>query len=65
MSKRVIVLRIAPLQRIVATEITDPAEQAALMEAYRRAHPKPTRSKARESAKGKRVTANGRSRDKR
>ncbi len=63
MSKRVIIPRIAPLQRVVATEITDPAEQAALMEAYRRAHPKPPRRKARGSAKGKRVTANGRSGD--
>ena len=63
MSKRFIIPRIAPLQRIVATEITDPAEQAALMEAYRRAHPKPARRKTMGSAKRKRVTPNGRSRN--
>jgi hypothetical protein len=39
MTKRVIVPHFAPLRRIVATEITDPAERTALLEASRRAHP--------------------------
>lgn|ERR1043166_3669724 len=37
MSKQPIRPRVAPLVRVVATEITDPAERAALDEAHRRA----------------------------
>jgi hypothetical protein len=52
MSKRVVTPRIAPLQRIVATEITDPAERAALLEASRQAHRNRSRRKPKVGRKG-------------
>jgi hypothetical protein len=53
MPKRVILPRIAPLIRVVATEITDPAERAALDEAHRRARRKRSGGKAKTSGNGK------------
>jgi hypothetical protein len=41
--------------RVVATEITDPAEIAALLEASRRAHPERSRQKGKNIRNGKKA----------
>jgi hypothetical protein len=53
MSKKAAVLpRIAPLQRVVAVPITDPAEQAALDRLRKRAKQKQGRQKAKMNRNG-------------
>jgi len=50
--KSALPLRIAPLQRVIAVEITDPTERAALDKAHRRYHRKDrARNAASSSAK--------------
>lgn len=53
MSRKVSVrLRIAPLQRVVAVSITDPAEQAALDRAHKREKRKQGGGKAKSNRNG-------------